>query len=865
MSTDLRTVYFIPITHHDLGYTHTIDDLLAAYCQYYDSILDFCDRTADYPDEAKYRYTVEEFWSLDHYLNHTGEENKQRMYQYIREGRIELPALYANIVDEICSEEQLARAMYPSFALAKQLDVRIRTASLTDMPGLSSGTVKALCAAGVQNLFAGFPQYFRWGDAQGAIPPMQHSYWNENIVPWGHPAAFTWRAPDGGEILTWFQDGYGWFGNDQAALQPYETYEDIETRLPGFLQEIEARGCPYHVMRYIDHGSDNEAPSMGICDIVRRWNEEHSDIRLVVGTTAMFFDALRRDTAEMNLPTVTGTLPQTDYTTLSLTEAGTTMLNARSKRRALAAESMLAMCGTGEMPLCDSVFRAATLYDEHCFGMSMPFGFNHEYNRLLKIGYAYDAARRADLLWSHAQAQLAAEPNAWTLATFRPGCGVATFLSDGAAFGEEEAYGELIGPCGECLPVQRDVVTSPLLGIEGVENAVAMLLPGHRLYQYTIPVPSEGLSLDNYTYRPLTSPAVAQAEGVMENDYYRVEYDTSTGNVISIMDKESGRQLCDGDAFGRVVCRDIRDNSCHPMRYRGWTRRCAGPLADSLVITGGTVAVPSVVMELTLYHTIKRIDLSYRLTWDRTPQREVYIALPFSADAPQFAYRSNGSLIRAFDDVIPGGNTNQCAVDEYCTVTDGAHAIVLACEQASLVSFGGMHPTAVSHAHHLLHPQGYIDPFVKKEDIHCGHMYVMASYNNCRTNFPVTQGGDAIYRFSLTSGSASTLDADDFAGNCVCPPRLLQGHCNPMRLTVTPKSIVPVCFKRAEDGDGYVLRLRETQGVATTAAVSVQRMTVSEAYACSLTEEKKAPVSLHDIALEPFETRTIRLCDLSVT
>ena len=98
MPNSPQTVYFIPITHHDLGYTHTIDDLLAAYVSYYDNILDFCDKIVDYPEEAKYRYTVEAFWSLDHYLTHTSEKNRQRMYHYIQEGRIELPALYANII-----------------------------------------------------------------------------------------------------------------------------------------------------------------------------------------------------------------------------------------------------------------------------------------------------------------------------------------------------------------------------------------------------------------------------------------------------------------------------------------------------------------------------------------------------------------------------------------------------------------------------------------------------------------------------------------------------------------------------------------------------------------------------------------------
>lgn len=79
------TVYFIPITHHDLGYTENIEALLSSYCRYYDSILDFCDMTDGYPEEAKYRYTVEEFWSLDTYLSRTTEENRTRMKKRILE------------------------------------------------------------------------------------------------------------------------------------------------------------------------------------------------------------------------------------------------------------------------------------------------------------------------------------------------------------------------------------------------------------------------------------------------------------------------------------------------------------------------------------------------------------------------------------------------------------------------------------------------------------------------------------------------------------------------------------------------------------------------------------------------------------
>ena len=72
-SADLRprkhwTIYFVPITHHDLGYTDTIENVLNLYAGFYDDVLRFCDETNDWPEEAQYRYTLEGTWSLQHFV-----------------------------------------------------------------------------------------------------------------------------------------------------------------------------------------------------------------------------------------------------------------------------------------------------------------------------------------------------------------------------------------------------------------------------------------------------------------------------------------------------------------------------------------------------------------------------------------------------------------------------------------------------------------------------------------------------------------------------------------------------------------------------------------------------------------------------
>ncbi len=833
----IKTVYFVPTTHHDLGYTHYIDELLEVYCGYYDSILDFCDKTADYPWEARYRYSVEEFWSLDYYLRHTSDLNRERMKVYVKEGRIELPALYANLIDGICTPEEIARAMYPSAAFAKECGVKIKSAALTDMPGMSDGMIAALSQAGVKYLFAGFPMYFRWGDITGAVPPMEHEYWDERSVnPWGHPSAFKWQSISGGEMFVWYQDGYGWFGNDKTALVAHDTYEDIEANLSKFLGEIEDKGSPYTVMRYIDHGSDNESPRMGISDIVRRWNEEHTDVKLVVATNAMFFEALEADCAGMTLPTVRGELPHTDYTTLSLTDAAVTAMNTRTKARALNLEKLTTLTESSNSAPFGEIYRGILHYDEHCFGISAPFGNANEYNRLMKVKYAYDAARICDYVSSTA----ATEGNRLSCFSPTPDGGIAQLLST-----------ELI----ESSVLQCDEVTNPLLPVYGVTDAFATLLPGQKLYEYTATINAVGMGIDDLADSVTPADDIIREAGAIENRYYRVEF--SDKGIIRIFDRELGRDITDGSMpVGSVIFRDVRDDSLSVQHTNSVYRRKSGPIADSIVIEAACKGAPQITAEITLYHTLKRIDFAYRLILDRTPLREMFINFPFAADSPEFVFGGTDCEVKAFDDIVKGANTNQYAANRYAAVKS-EDTITLAMAEAHIVSFGGLHPTAVSQAHHHLNPIDYTKPFIEKSDIKNAHITSMIAYNNCRTNFAASQLGEVIYRYSITSGKQ--VSAEAFADSFVHEPMLLKGSYSPVTLTLGDSNLRPICFKSAEDGEGFILRIRECGGRESIASIALSGHEISEAYICNLTEETLSVCDPKKLHVDANQTITLRI------
>lgn len=844
----IKTVYFVPTTHHDLGYTHLIDDLLeSVYCNYYDHVLDYCEQTENYPWEAQYRYSVEEFWSLDAYLRKTSEYNRARLKKYIAEGRIELPALYANIIDGICTREELARSMYPSAAFAKECGVTIKTAALTDMPGMSDGTIAALSAAGIRYLFAGFPKYFRWGDVTGAVPAIGHEYWEERAInPWGHPSAFRWKSLTGGEVFVWYQDGYGWFGNDSEAVVPHETIADIERYLPQFLSEIEKRGTPYSVMRYIDHGSDNEMPQNSICEIVRAWNETHSDVRLVVATNAMFFEALEEDCRHLELPLVIGELPHTDYTTLSLTDAPVTAMNHRTKAQVLNLEKAAALIGGIDRSCTHEIYNNILLYDEHCFGMSVPHGSLYEYNRLMKVKHAYRAAFLADQLQNQLMTQCM-QDDGWSSFSPVPGNGIAHFLSKTLIPTQR---------IGEQVILQCDEVILPLLPIPSATEEYGTLLPGQKLWECTVYVPSDAIQSAYYTTESdlETGTPSKLTEGVLENAYYRITY--GENGIQSLYDKALDREITDGSLpVGSVLFRDIRANAVHTWKTNRTYRRKSGPVADSIVIEATCDGAPQITAEITLYHTVKRIDFAYRMLIDRTPVREMYIEFPFSVNAPKFSYGGTDCEVNAFDDIITGSNTNQYAANGYAAVSGENEQIVLSFADTNIVTFGGLHPTMVSQAHHFLNPDGFEAPFIGRDDIRNAHIASMIAYNNCRTNFAVSQLGELFCRYSVTSGTQ--VNADRCADVFIHEPMLMRGRLPAAECKVLPANVRPITLKQSENEDGWILRIKEVEQRDSTVSLYISGKTVTEVWICDLTEHPLESCEPQSIPIQANQTLTL--------
>ncbi|HBP37366.1 MAG TPA: hypothetical protein DD640_01235, partial [Clostridiales bacterium] len=385
-----QCVHIIQSSHHDLGYTDLPSEVVRQHVKNLEYAVDCTGRTQDYPEEAKFRIVIEQFWSLAAFMQDAPPAKQARMIELLRQGQFEVNALFGNMITEICGSTGLLASLQPAFALAGQYGIPVRCAEHNDIPGFSWGLARALCDAGVVMLSVGFPQYHCWGGMQ--LPP----YWlEEDLLGHPVPGGFWWESPDGKRLLLWTDHGYGYTSSGSLPT--------LRSDLESFLDQ----GYPYTQIRYPVKGAsmDNAPYIFAYADTVKQWNQEWENPRLILSTNSRFYQAILPELQE--LPVHRGEVPGQDYPMGSLSLAHTTAQNTRSHDTLVQAEALLALArGLAGVPLdrclLDQAGQAILCYDEHCFGFHFPCGpaataakAEQELFALRAAGWIHAAAEKA--------------------------------------------------------------------------------------------------------------------------------------------------------------------------------------------------------------------------------------------------------------------------------------------------------------------------------------------------------------------------------------------------------------------------------------------------------------------------------------
>ncbi len=154
-----------------------------------------------------------------------------------------------------------------------------------------------------------------------------------------------------------------------------------------------------------------------------------------------------------------------------------------------------------------------------------------------------------------------------------------------------------------------------------------------------------------------------------------------------------------------------------------------------------------------------------------------------------------------------------------------------------------------------------------------GTIFAYAMNNYWFTNYKAGQDGRFEFRYSITSDEvmdpvAATRHGWQAAGpmrtlivDAPAPPgaRLPQAG-SFCRLNVP--NVMVTAFKRAEDGNGWIVRLLETGGKKTDATLTFEIPKFDRAYECNLVGKTIKPLRLQDgqltLAIDAYGIKTVR-------
>jgi alpha-mannosidase len=93
-----RTLYLLPHSHTDIGYSAYQAVVEKNHLRYLDDAMNIAERTAAYPEGARFKWNIEVMWPLESYISSSSPDKNERLARSVAAGRIGLNGLYSNVL-----------------------------------------------------------------------------------------------------------------------------------------------------------------------------------------------------------------------------------------------------------------------------------------------------------------------------------------------------------------------------------------------------------------------------------------------------------------------------------------------------------------------------------------------------------------------------------------------------------------------------------------------------------------------------------------------------------------------------------------------------------------------------------------------
>jgi len=796
-------LYLQASSHVDIGYTDLQKKAIRLHNENMSLALDLCKK------HPGFKWNTEVAWVEENYLSLMPPERKSEFIECAEKGRIGCQAVYGNMLTGILSHEEIIRSLYFAHSMSKRHGIPFDIAVSSDVPTQVWTLPTVLAGSGIK--------YF----SAGLNLTRGHSF--DRLF---NKSPFYWEGPDGSRVLTWLLYGYAY----AHRLHLSSSTDEAKSHIEKFLKGYDRDDYPYDAVLAFGGFSDNQPLDPRLASVAEDWNKRYAYPKIILCRGPEFFKYIESKFKD-SIPTVCG-----DGGAYWEDGAGSSALETalvrRAKEELAAAEklhSLTSCLGGAVYPKADlnQAWKDAILYDEHTWGawcsIGQPKSEQTIHQWKYKKAFADNASRRTARIMQQGLDSLAKivkvkEPSA---VVFNPlSWPVSGMVRTETADGKQiEFWADGVPPVGyKAYALQK--------------------LPAE-------PRPSSETKKDGDAYRANLQSEAGNPK--LENRFYRLEFDRTTGAIKSLYDKELKRELADPTALyginqyiyikgqGKDAKDVTRDENSPAAAFAEEHRPCVSVMR----IQGSAYGTPKLTTEVILYDKVKRIDFINAIEKEGTYDKEAgYFAFPFAPNKPQFYIGLSNGVMRPDKDMLDGACMQWYCAQDFVAAGDDKIAIVWTAVDSPLITLGDINR----------------ETFESPLPIENGHLYAYVFNNYWYTNYRASQGGELEFRFSLTSMPRYDSVAATRFGQSVRNPLLSRicmpssgpstaNHVAPTSLcSVTPSNVIIQAVKKAEFGDGFIIRLREVSGRKTKAVLSFPAR-FSEAWSCSLVEDPHTKLS----------------------
>jgi hypothetical protein len=767
------TVYLLPHSHNDIGYTMPQDEVLRKQMGNIRQGIGIAEKTKDYPEGARFKWNAEVMWAFDALLREAKPDEREAIMAAVRRGQLGLDGLYGNFLTALLRPEEWFRSMEYASEAGRLTGVPVTSAMITDVPGCTWGMTTVLAQSGVR--------YF-------SISPNQSDRIGRTFE-WGDKP-FWWVSPSGRErVLVWMT------GTPYSLYHPGPFARLGAGPILAQLRKLEAQGYPYDVtyFRYTI-GGDNGPPDPDLSDAIRAWNEKHTSPRIVIATTREPFEDLERRYGD-KLPVVKG-----DFTPYWEDGAGSaareTAANRRSADRLVQAETLFALRNPKGFDA--EAFRKAwqwvLLFSEHTWG-------------------AWNSVSEPDSDFAKVQ---------W--ATKRS---YAEKGSEAAARLLEAA----LKPAGEAVPGYIDVFNTsswPRTGLvtvpaslagnaEGVVGAPSQRLTSGDLVFLARDVPAYGSKRYRLGDAGRASGGSARAGGAtLMSSTVRVTVDSQTGGIRSLYTRRYGEMAGPKglNTYTYLPGSDVSKaatNGSISVRVLD-----DGPLVATLEVTSDAPGCESLRRVYRVVEGLDSVEIIDTLNKKKVREKEgVHIGFDFAVPGGQVSMETPWAVVRPDSDQIAGACRNWFTVARWADVSNDRAGVTWCTPDTPLMEIGGLTANILGGAGN---PSLWMDKTLSSQTL-----YSWALNNHWHTNYPADQEGLITQRYVLTPHGPFDAAAAYRAGVEAAEPLLVAPAAGPEqspRLAVEGDGVVATSVRPGTGGTGVTVRLYGAGGKDAAATVS---------------------------------------------